>query len=441
MANPSEIVAVTITVQDAVAAEVNFGSILIVANAPYLAGTIQTYDVSAAGLAAMITDGFTQGSAAYLMVSRLAAQNPTVTQVKIYSRTTTNAQEIVCTPLDTTEDYVYTFNVVNPAGTSTEIEYTVLAAATPTSISTAIAALVNAITGVDGTDNTGTFSISPTTSGTRVHVSSMDPQISCEDTSADAGIATDLAAALVADSDFYGVLIDSNCKAELVAAAAWATSNKKIILGLSIDSEIDDAGVSDDVCSTIKATGTDYANVVYTREHASYANAGLLGRQFALDPGSSSWSNKKVTGVTVDTFTATEHSVARGKQALLYETYLGLPMIRNGEAAGGRFFDITHGKDWLTYIIQAALLAYLAKVEKIDYTDEGIGEVEGVIRGQLGLAAQVRFITEDSIKVNVPKAADVSAADKANRQLNGVTFSATLAGAIHSTVIAGTISV
>jgi hypothetical protein len=40
-----------------------------------------------------------------------------------------------------------------------------------------------------------------------------------------------------------------------------------------------------------------------------------------------------------------------------------------------------------------------------------------------------------------PKVKDVSSADRANRVLPDVTFSATLAGAIHAVEILGTISV
>jgi hypothetical protein len=437
MANPNDIVTISLSIQDLVATVSNFGTIAIFANAPHLAGTFATYDVSPDGLAAMILAGFTAGDAAYKMVERIAAQQPSVSQVKIFSRTTTNAQEVEFTPLETTEGYTYHFYVYTPDGVANEIEYVVGASETATTISTALQALLDALTGVSATDNTGSVTLEPTTAGDRFHLEYIDSQLSVEDVSADAGIATDLAAALAVDADFYGVLIDANCKAEIVAAAAWAGTNHKPFLGLTIDSEVDDNGVTDDVVTTVMATNNPYARVFYRRHQSSYVNAGLMGRQFAQDPGSSNWSNQTIIGAPVDGFSATELGVIKTKGGITYEAYLGIAMTR--EPKGHRYLDITRGADKLESDIQAALITFIANNEAVRYTDPWIGMLGGVVAAQLAASQGVGFVQPGWV-LTTPKAADALTADRTNRVLRGIEFSGQLGGAINEIPLKGTLS-
>jgi hypothetical protein len=440
MANVSEIINVSITVQDASATAENFGTIMILADAPFLAGTVQTYDCNPDGLTAMVTAGFNLGDAAKLMADIMAQQNATVPSFKVFSRSNSESQSVNVTPTNTTEGYEYSLGVRGVNGTVTTLEYTVQAADT---VADVIDGLIASGTpnGVTFTDNTTDFDITPTASGTRFHLSGIDTALTVVDESTSGDIAADLALAIAADPDFYGVLIDSNEKSEIVAAAAWCATNKKIMLGLSFDSEIANSGVSDDVVSTIVATSNNYANVFYTYDHDGYVNAGLLAKAFAKDPGSSTWAHQTISGPTVDPFTATVHANVRAKNAQTYETYKGLNLTYDGSAASGRFFDITRGTDWLQSIIESALISFIANqsdASKVKFTDVGIGQIEGVIRGQLALAAGVDFIESD-FTVSVPKAADVSTANKIARTLTGVTFEANLSGAIHSVTVRGTL--
>jgi hypothetical protein len=438
MANATEIVNVTITVQDASALVSNFGSILVLADAPFLAGTSRTYDNNPDGLAAMVTAGFALGDAAKVMADIMAGQNPAVPTFRVFSRANSEAQSVRFTPTVTTEGYEYSQGYRLPNGTVETVTYTNGAAETATTIATAMQALVDALTGLTATDNTGSFSVAPTTAGTRFHTTGNDTGLTILDESTTGNIAADLALAIAENPDFYGFLVDTNEKSELVAAAAWATTNKRIMLGLTVDSEVADSGVSNDVVSTIAATGTAYANCFFTYDHDGYVNAALMATQFAKDPGSSTWANQTVSGPTVDPFDATVHANVRAKNAQTYESYLGLSLTRDGSAAGGRFFDITRGVDWLTSAIQSAILSYLANQESVPFNDVGIGAIEGVLQGQLGLANAVGFIEPD-FTTSVPKAVDVPSADKIARTLNNVTFQAQLSGAIHSVTVRGTI--
>ena len=80
--------------------------------------------------------------------------------------------------------------------------------------------------------------------------------------------------------------------------------------------------------------------------------------------------------------------------------------------------------------------------DKVPFTDPGIAQVEGAVRGVLNQSVGQGILSEDpEFTVTVPKAADVSTVDKSNRLLPDVKFTGTLAGAIHEVDIDGTVSV
>ena len=78
---------------------------------------------------------------------------------------------------------------------------------------------------------------------------------------------------------------------------------------------------------------------------------------------------------------------------------------------------------------------------KVPYDDDGITTVEGIVRGVLVQAASAGILQKDSIEVTVPKYKDIPQADRANRLLPDIKFTALYQGAIHKTKIDGTISV
>lgn len=73
---------------------------------------------------------------------------------------------------------------------------------------------------------------------------------------------------------------------------------------------------------------------------------------------------------------------------------------------------------------------------KVPYTNSGLNLVRNVMKNVLNRFVDRGFITEN-YTINIPDAADIPVADKNNRVLQGVTFEAELAGAIHTITISG----
>jgi Protein of unknown function (DUF3383). len=112
-----------------------------------------------------------------------------------------------------------------------------------------------------------------------------------------------------------------------------------------------------------------------------------------------------------------------------------------GTMASGEYIDIIRFIDFVAARMRENIFLRLATLNKIPFTDGGIAIVENEIRGVLNLGiAQGGFAADPAPTVSVPRAVDVSAADKAARLLPDVRFSAVLAGAIHLVEIRGVVS-
>ena len=92
--------------------------------------------------------------------------------------------------------------------------------------------------------------------------------------------------------------------------------------------------------------------------------------------------------------------------------------------------------------MQERIFGVLANLPKLPFTNQGIAVIEGEIRAQQQEAiTNGVFASDPAPTVSVPDVLDVPTADKANRLLPDVGFTATLAGAIHAVEIDGTVSV
>jgi hypothetical protein len=431
-------VAVTVSVYDAAPSAQDFGTIAVLAVAPYV-GEVRGYAASSAGLSSMVTDGFTVYDEAYLKVAAIASQNPhTARNVKILPRDTgANAQTLQLIPAYTTAGKRILFTL-EYAGTEYDVDVEIQSGDVLADIIDDLITDLGAVAGLTITDNATDFTIAPTTPGAvRVHIKDA-VGITVDDTSADAGVATDLAAAVILDSDWYGLLIDSNSGAEIAAAAAWATSNSKLFGALSVDS--DNTTASDGVAYDLQQLTNHYAYVLVSRDSDGQGEAGIMGRQFSRTPGSSTWAHKAITGQTPDAWTATEFANLRANGAMVYVNDQGVKHTYDGAACSGRYLDITRGIDWLKARIREAVLTQIVNVEKVPYTQTGIGLVESAIYGVLSLA-ESNGLLASGWTVTTPELSTISTTNKANRLLPDVKFTGTLQGAIQTVTIDGTVVV
>ncbi len=401
-------------------------------------------------LTEMVAAGFATTSPAYRMATKLFAQNPRPRQVVIGKRTHVYTQVVHLYPLKTDEGYHYRFSIVDHAGVQTDIDYTVLASATIASIVTALTALIDPVTDLVAVATTSTHIVCTATAGKLINYKGLpSPDIlGIYDKTADAGIVADMQAVEALDSTtWYAVLLDAGGRLEAVAAAAHVETMRKIMLCTNSDSDMaDPAGVVDLAYAT-KAAAYARTGVVYSKgELLSYSAAALVGKKLPTTPGRSTWAYSTLAGVTVDILTTAQINALKAKNANWYAALGGVNVIREGKTASGEWIDTTHFVDWLYARMQERLFAALASAsaagEKIPYTQSGIDTLTSLVSAQLkeGVAAGGLAATP-APAVTAPDIADIDPAEKIARNLPGVRFSGTLAGAIHTLEISGILSV
>lgn len=272
----------------------------------------------------------------------------------------------------------------------------------------------------------------PRVPSVKVAMASDDPEVDLPD---------DLAAISAIDDDWYGLTLAlAAADDDVVDVAAYVETQRKLFGVTVSDEEALDPSSTEDLAARLKAGG--YARTFAIYSESEFAAAALMGRCFPLDPGSETWAFKTLAGITPSKLTATQENTLRQKSCNWYSTVGGVSITREGVTASGEYIDIVRGVDWLQARMQEAIFGTLVRSPKVPFTDPGIAVVETQVRAVLSMGVGAGLLAEDPAPVvQVPRAQDVPANDRAQRKLTGIRFNATLAGAIHALEIQGTVTV
>jgi len=228
---------------------------------------------------------------------------------------------------------------------------------------------------------------------------------------------------------------------DILEIAAWAETQKKIFFHTDNDAVIPTSGTSD-LAYQLKALNYDRTAIAY---HSGLVSAdqflmeAWMGKMLPKDPGSATWMFKNLSGITAVGMTSAQRTYALNKNCNIYTTTAGVNITERGQVVSGEYIDIIRGIDWLEATIQETIYSELINTDKIPYTNEGIGIVEGLLKKALDEAVRAGVLA--SYVVTVPLIADISDQDKIDRILPDIEFTGILAGAIHKIEIAGTVTV
>ncbi len=252
---------------------------------------------------------------------------------------------------------------------------------------------------------------------------------------------TQINAAVDLNNDWYALTIDSNLDIDLNKAITWvqgnANNNPKLFFGVSGDTNILDGSAVSDIAYTSNFALQDRAVIMY-RATPDYAHAAWLGLCLPLEAGSIEWGSKTLTNVAPDIFDSASISAAFAKKANIYQRIAGINLTNQGSTAG-EWIDIMRGIDWLTARLAENLFTYMVQQPKIPYTDASVTALKGNITSTLQSAVDRFILTELPLVESTPVAL-VDVADKAARRYGPFKFTGTLAGAIKSVTIRGTVT-
>lgn len=252
-----------------------------------------------------------------------------------------------------------------------------------------------------------------------------------------------LAAIRRESNDWYGLAIYSREEADVLAAAAWAETNHKLFGTASSAANITDGSADNDLLSRLKTKGYAYTFALYhTQAAAEYPEAALMAERFTYYPGSETWANVKLNGITADKLPEGDVLTVQNKNGSTFETFGSFAVSQGGKTAAGEWIDVIRFRDWLKATMQADVaFALINAGGKIPYTDKGIQIIANAMQQSLALGVRRGGIAEEeldennnvipSYRITYPKASEISPNRKASRVLQDIGGAARLAGAVH----------
>jgi hypothetical protein len=265
----------------------------------------------------------------------------------------------------------------------------------------------------------------------------------------DPGIATDLAAIELADSDWYYLYTFFNSEAMVLAAAAWVegTSFKAYVVDV-VDSASENVAASGgDVLDDLGLLGYKRTLPFYHRKPNEMFGAGVEGRLAPLPVGSWTAAYKTIAGATRDVFSSTQTTNLDAKRASYYKAEAGRSITWDGKVGNTDFgyLDVTVALDFVMDLIQKRVFGIFVALNKVAYTDEDIAVLAGAVEGAIDIAKSDRHKivapgtpgsdTDPPPTVTFPRVADIDSGTRALRELPDGAVSFRMQGAVHKVFI------
>lgn len=444
MAGPiDQLVAVTITASGATPQVNGFGIPAILCYHTHNTDYIRTYT----SLAGLVADGFATTEPAYLMATAILSQTPSPSSFKVIRGTSAITQTVTFTVTDTTVGDQIGYQCIGTDGVAVDMYIT--GTGVVNTDATSIAALTDA-TGVGTTASGAIVTSLNSGSHTVVYYQGVKGGTFIDNTPT-ASYATDLNNALTVDTNFYVVAGEHMDRTNIAAMAAWAETNKRLHAYTTCDTNAKTA--SSGIGATMKAAAYAYTFGQWNGKSINYGALALAAQRLTAAPGTDTWAYKTLAGVTVDALTASEITAlgietANGNRLNYYITVANVNITRYGICASGMYADIRRGIDALTSDIQVAVYNLLVTSPKLPFDPAGIAIVGNAVRGVLANytatstqpANLLRGDPGFAPQVFLPDISTISTADRGNRYLNGIRFTAYGQNAVQIVGISGAVN-
>lgn len=202
-----------------------------------------------------------------------------------------------------------------------------------------------------------------------------------------------------------------------------------------------------------EALATLYASVAkYDRTFIVYhttdmnAAAAVVGATAGLSAGSFTYKNMKIKGVVAEDMTASEIEAIHAKGAITIVEKVGDIVTSEGIVASGQYADVVDSKDYIVQNITYKTQKVFNNNNKVPYTNQGIAMLEAAtIEALKGAYNNGMIATNDdgtpAYNTAFMLRSETTETDRSTRHYPYGTFEFALAGAIHTVIVTGTVTV
>lgn len=251
------------------------------------------------------------------------------------------------------------------------------------------------------------------------------------------------------EAQFYGIhLTEFKDEEDIQAVISWTETQEKIF-GFEY-SNIDACPVQN--TSFFRSFGMfsgkadGFTADAQPREN-EFAALAWMAKCFGYEPGTETWNLKELATIVPSVLGTDEKKTLKESFMNSFLRYAGSNVTFGGNMLSGEWIDVIRFRDWLKTEMQTNVFNALKTNRKVPFTDAGIGMIEGKIYETLGKGQSIGGIAPTQydadgneipgFTVRVPKASDLTEAERKSRKLTGCRYKARLAGAIHLVEIEG----
>lgn len=243
------------------------------------------------------------------------------------------------------------------------------------------------------------------------------------------------------DIDFYNVIIrlgEGATSSSVVALAnaieEWCKANFKLA-----HIEVQDRTVGEDAMAALSEKPLTRVAIYFHKEASGKSlAAALVADRCGNDPARGTWAHKSLGSITADPTSKENLKDAQDLGLNIYAKIAGVDRTYFGTTGSDTaFIDEVVKKDWLKFRTQEAVFNTLGSANNgdgVDYNDDGIQAIAAAMNSIFNTAMDNdhRYVLPDSTDVTVPKYADISAEDKAVRNLPDVKATFSIQASIHT---------
>jgi hypothetical protein len=432
----------SLTITDSTPKAKGFGTALIAGyHTKY--NDVRKYTADNDGLLGLVGDGFSVDDEIYQMASAFVAQSPHASEFKVGRLRSAVAESFTLTINEAVAGETYAVRIRCGAGAAETASYVAQTGDDTTEIATALELLIEALTGVASTSALAVITCTPVDAAKPIKIRGYTRNISFAAVGAATDYAPDLANIASRDNDWYLLLCAGTSALQIAACQSWAESAGKNYFYLTADTDCHTAGTAD-LLSVAHASNLHRSFGFPTRDQGGRLDCAVAGFLLSYAPPSIvAIHGKSVSGPIIDDWSPTERSVIKAKFGNAYYNELGIPMLHDGWAASGRYFDVTLLADWMVARIDESLVQAVATNATIPFNIIGEGVVQSAISGPLAMAESAGVIApagdpNGGWLVVVPPSANVSQTNRTRRRYPGSTYSFRALGSMQDLDVKGT---
>lgn len=246
--------------------------------------------------------------------------------------------------------------------------------------------------------------------------------------------------------DWYYLIPAAATDAQITTIAAWTAatvlSRQDLAAG---QKEAEKLLVAQTATKTLALTDAQ-AVICYNPDAAnSFMHAAWVGRMLRYYPQAVTWKWKDLSGVAAVDVDATALGTLLMNHVNTYVNNHKREYMRDGVCCDGEFIDVVIGRWQIKQAMRAAITNLLVDTDDVPYDDTGFAMVAAAVISALNGAAEngiIRTIdNRPQFTVTVPRYADATEAQIAQRIMPDIAWHATLRGGVHGVNVTGTLSI